>query len=38
MPAFGGSLGTPDIRALVAYIRTLCKCQGPQWSRDGGTP
>ena len=35
MPAFGGSLGTADIRALVAYIRTLCKCQGPQWSRDG---
>ncbi len=35
MPAFGGSLGTPEIRALVAYIRTLCQCQGPQWSRDG---
>ncbi len=38
MPAFGGSLGTTEIRALVAYIRTLCKCQGPAWSRDGATP
>jgi mono/diheme cytochrome c family protein len=35
MPAFGGSLGTPEIRALVTYIRTLCQCQGPAWSRDG---
>lgn len=35
MPAFGGSLGTTEIRALVQYIRTLCKCQGPEWSRDG---
>jgi cytochrome c oxidase cbb3-type subunit III len=36
MPAFGGSLGTGEIRALVGYIRVLCKCQGPAWSRDGG--
>ena len=35
MPAFGGALGTTEIRALVQYIRTLCKCQGPEWSRDG---
>lgn len=35
MPAFGGTLTTPQIRALVAYIRTLCRCQGPAWSRDG---
>ena len=35
MPAFGGSLGTTEIRALVQYIRTLCQCQGPAWSRDG---
>lgn len=35
MPAFGGSLGTTEIRALVSYIRTLCKCEGPAWSRDG---
>jgi mono/diheme cytochrome c family protein len=35
MPAFGGSLNTAQIRALVQYIRTLCNCQGPAWSRDG---
>jgi mono/diheme cytochrome c family protein len=35
MPAFGGSLTTPQIRALVQYIRTLCNCQPPVWSRDG---
>jgi nitric oxide reductase subunit C len=35
MPAFGRMLSTEDIRALVAYIRTLCSCQGPPWSRDG---
>ncbi len=35
MPAFGGSLGTTEIRALVGYIRTLCRCEGPAWSRDG---
>lgn len=38
MPAFGGSLNTGQIRALVGYIRTLCQCQGPAWSRDGATP
>ena len=36
MPAFGESLSDPQIRALVAYIRTLCRCQGPDWSRDAG--
>lgn len=36
MPAFG-SLFTPDqVRALVAHIRSLCDCEGPAWSRDGG--
>ncbi len=35
MPAFGASLGHDEKRALVAYIRTLCRCQGPAWSRDG---
>lgn len=35
MPAFGGTLGTGEIRALVAYIRVLCACSGPAWSRDG---
>lgn len=35
MPAFGASLDDGEKRALVAYIRTLCRCQGPVWSRDG---
>ena len=35
MPAFGATLSDAQIRALVAYIRTLCRCQGPGWSRDG---
>ncbi len=36
MPAFGASLDDAQKRALVAHIRTLCRCQGPYWSRDGG--
>ena len=36
MPAFGATLPNAEIRALVAQIRTLCKCQGPGWSRHGG--
>ena len=35
MPAFGELLSPPEIRSLVAYIRTLCDCQGPTWSGDG---
>jgi mono/diheme cytochrome c family protein len=35
MPAFGGTLRTSEIRALVRYIRGLCRCEGPSWSRDG---
>lgn len=38
MPAFGKSLDNGQIRSLVAYIRTLCNCQGPAWSRDGRRP
>ena len=33
MPAFGGSLTAAEIRALVRHIRTLCRCEGPAWSR-----
>lgn len=33
MPAFGGTLSPADIRALVRHIRTLCRCEGPAWSR-----
>ena len=34
MPAFGGSLTPAEIRSLVSYIRTLCSCSAPAWSRD----
>lgn len=33
MPAFGGTLTPGQIRALVRHIRTLCRCEGPEWSR-----
>lgn len=36
MPAFGGSLNASEITGLVRHIRTLCRCEGPSWSRDGG--
>lgn len=35
MPAFGASLADRETRDLVSYIRTLCRCRGPAWSRDG---
>jgi mono/diheme cytochrome c family protein len=35
MPAFGATLSPAEIRALVAHIRELCRCEGPTWSRDG---
>jgi len=38
MPPFGETLSRAEIRSLVAYIRTLCHCTGPAWSRDGVTP
>ena len=34
MPAFGGTLTGAEIRALVRHIRTLCRCEGPVWSRN----
>lgn len=34
MPAFGRTLERAQIRALVRYLRTLCACEGPAWSRD----
>ena len=33
MPAFGATLSPAEIRALVRHIRTLCRCEGPGWSR-----
>jgi len=35
MPAYGTTLTTAQIRALVRHIRSLCQCQGPSWSTDG---
>jgi nitric oxide reductase subunit C len=34
MPPFGHLLSAGQIRALVSYIRELCTCEGPDWSRD----
>lgn len=33
MPAFGATLSPAEIRSLVRHIRTLCRCEGPEWSR-----
>jgi len=33
MPAFGATLSRKEIHALVRYIRELCRCEGPAWSR-----
>jgi mono/diheme cytochrome c family protein len=33
MPPFGATLSRDEIHALVRHIRTLCRCQGPAWSR-----
>lgn len=35
MPPFGESLTRTQIHDLVRYMRTLCRCEGPAWSRDG---
>lgn len=36
MPGFGASLTPEEIRGLVGYLRVLCRCQGPDWSRERG--
>lgn len=33
MPAFGATLDDGELRALVAHLRTLCRCSGPSWGR-----
>ncbi len=35
MPTFGATLTRNEIWAVVRYMRTLCDCEGPDWSRDG---
>jgi mono/diheme cytochrome c family protein len=32
MPAFAGSLDPAEMRALVGYIRALCRCAQPAWA------
>lgn len=34
MPPWGQTLSPAEIQNLVTYMRTLCQCQGPAWSRD----
>jgi mono/diheme cytochrome c family protein len=34
MPAFGQLLSSEQIRSIVSYMRELCECLGPSWSRD----
>jgi len=34
MPPFGGTLTRDHIWDLTRYLRTLCRCEGPAWSRD----
>ena len=34
MPPFGATLTRPQIHALVGYLRSLCRCAGPAWSRN----
>jgi mono/diheme cytochrome c family protein len=35
MPPYGQTLSRSQIWGLVRYLRTLCRCEGPAWSRDG---
>jgi len=34
MPPWGQTLSFEEIKTLVNYMRELCQCQGPEWSRD----
>lgn len=38
MPAWGFTLDPATMEGLVAYIRELCACEGPEWSRDDRVP
>ena len=37
MPPWGHTLRPDQIKGLVAYMRTLCRCQPPAWSSDNET-
>jgi mono/diheme cytochrome c family protein len=34
MPPWGQSFSANEIKDLVHFLRTLCRCEGPAWSRD----
>jgi mono/diheme cytochrome c family protein len=34
MPPFGQTLARAQIWSLVRYLRVLCGCEGPRWSRN----
>lgn len=34
MPPWGRSFSSAEIKGLVEYLRTLCRCHGPPWSLD----
>jgi mono/diheme cytochrome c family protein len=34
MPPWGESFSAKEIRELVGYMRTLCRCEAPTWSKD----
>jgi len=34
MPPFGQTLTREQVWGLVRYLRRLCRCEGPAWSRD----
>jgi mono/diheme cytochrome c family protein len=38
MPAWGRTLAPREIKELVTYIRTLCKCRPPSWSLNNQPP
>jgi mono/diheme cytochrome c family protein len=33
MPAFGRTLTRDEIRGIVHYLRSLCRCEAPGWAR-----
>ena len=35
MPPWGETFARDEVSALVKHLRTLCRCEGPDWSRDG---
>ena len=35
MPPWGETFDRKEIVGLVKYLRSLCRCEGPNWSRDG---